>query len=407
MERNKGQRIYKWIMLIFIIIMITSLITAFATYQYLIKGQNLKIGITTSESTLSGLEYTLSRFRSELEKKYIGEINDEELIEGAIKGYIDGLGDPYTTYYTKEEMEDIMEETEGNYVGIGIYMTLNQEANTITVIRPIENSPAEKAGILPGDIITKVNGETYAGDRLEQASKDIKGEEGTKVTLEILRGTETKTFEITRAKVLISHITTKVLNENIGYIAISSFEGGCANEFKTKYQELQKQGIKKLIIDLRNNGGGIVDECIDIADMIIKKDEILLITKDKQNNEEITKSKKDPIVNMPVAVLTNEYSASASEILAGALKDHKRATLIGTRTYGKGVIQELHQLSDGSGLKITTNEYFTPNRNSINEIGIIPDIEVELSDEAKIKLELEDNEDTQLQKAIEVLKNKN
>lgn len=401
MEKNNTQKVYKIIMLVLIVIIVTSLITAFLTYQYLTSSNGIGIGKTNS--SLSGLEYTLSQFRSELERKYIGEINDEDLIEGAIKGYVAGLGDPYTVYYTKEEMDDIMQETNGNYVGIGIYMTLDTEKNAILVLSPIENSPAEEAGLMPGDIITKVDGVSYTGDQLDEASNKIKGKEGTKVTLEILRGEETKTFEIERRTVLISHITTKVLENNIGYIAISDFEGGCADEFREKYLELEKQGITKLIIDIRDNGGGIVDEALEIAEMITDKGSTLLITTDKNEKEDVTKSTSAPIINMPIVLLTNEYSASASEILAAALKENGKATLVGTTTYGKGIIQELHQLSDGSGLKITTNEYFTPNHNAIHEIGIEPDIEVELSDEAKAQLELPEEDDTQLQKAIEVL----
>ena len=401
MENNQGQKVYKLIMLFIIVVIITSLVTAFATYQYLTSSNGLAVGKTTD--SLSGLEYTLSRFRSELEKKYIGEINDEDLIEGAIKGYVAALGDPYTVYYTKEEMEDIMQETNGNYVGIGIYMTLDAEKNAILILSPIEGSPAEEAGILPGDIITKVDGVSYTGEQLDEASNKIKGEEGTKVTLEILRGTETMTFELTRKKVLISHIESKVLEDNIGYIAISDFDGGCAEEFEEEWKGLQKQGITKLIIDIRNNGGGIVDEAIDIAEIITEKGSTLLITTNKEKEEEVTTAKENPIIDMPIVVLMNEYSASASEILAGALKDNNKATLVGTTTYGKGVIQELHQLSDGSGLKITTNEYFTPNHNKINEVGIEPDVEVDLSDELKAQVEISEEEDTQLQKAIEVI----
>ena len=401
MEKNNGQKIYKIIMLVMIVIIITSLATAYGTYQYLTHK-----GITggKSDNNLSGLEYTLARFRSELEKKYLGEINDEDLINGAIKGYVAALGDPYTVYYTKEEMEDIMQETNGNYVGIGIYMTLNQEKNVIEVIKPMENSPAEKAGILQGDIITKVDGESYTGEQMEEASNKIKGEEGTTVKLEVLRNGETIEFEVTREKVLISHITTRVLENNIGYIAISDFDGGCAEEFETKYKKLKEQGITKLIIDIRNNGGGIVDEAIDILELMCDKGSTLLVTADKDGEEDVTKSKENPIIDMPTVVLMNEYSASASEILAGALKDNEKAILVGMTTYGKGVIQELHQLSDGSGLKITTNEYFTPKHNKINEIGIKPDVEIDLSDEAKVTLNLKDEDDAQLQKAIEVLK---
>lgn len=402
MENRNTQRIYKMIMLVLIVIIVTSLVTAFTTYQYLSNN-----GISYSKvntTSLEGLEYTLSQFRSELEKKYIGEINDEELIEGAVKGYVDALGDPYTTYYTKKEMKTIMEETNGNFVGIGVYMTKDLEKNVILIIKPIENSPAEKAGILPGDLITKVDDVEYTGDKLEEASNKIRGEEGTKVKLEIYRNGETKTFELTRTKVVVSHVTTKVLNNDIGYIAISDFEGECASEFETKYKQLEKQGIKKLIIDIRNNGGGIVDEALKIANMLVDKDSTLLITKDKSDKEEVTKATEKPIINIPTVVLVNEYSASASEILAGALKDNGKATLVGTKTYGKGIIQELHQLSDGSGLKITVSEYYTPNHNAIHKIGITPDVEVDLSEDVKQQTTIQEKDDNQLQKAIEILK---
>ena len=402
MENRNTQRIYKMIMLVLIVIIVTSLVTAFTTYQYLSNN-----GISYSKvntTSLEGLEYTLSQFRSELEKKYIGEINDEELIEGAVKGYVDALGDPYTTYYTKKEMKTIMEETNGNFVGIGVYMTKDLEKNAILIIKPIENSPAEKAGILPGDLITKVDDVEYTGDKLEEASNKIRGEEGTKVKLEIYRNGETKTFELTRTKVVVSHVTTKVLNNDIGYIAISDFEGECASEFETKYKQLEKQGIKKLIIDIRNNGGGIVDEALKIANMLVDKDSTLLITKDKSDKEEVTKATEKPIINIPTVVLVNEYSASASEILAGALKDNGKVTLVGTKTYGKGIIQELHQLSDGSGLKITVSEYYTPNHNAIHKIGITPDVEVDLSEDVKQQTTIQEKDDNQLQKAIEILK---
>lgn len=402
MENRNTQRIYKMIMLVLIVIIVTSLVTAFTTYQYLSNN-----GISYSKvntTSLEGLEYTLSQFRSELEKKYIGEINDEELIEGAVKGYVDALGDPYTTYYTKKEMKTIMEETNGNFVGIGVYMTKDLEKNAILIIKPIENSPAEKAGILPGDLITKVDDVEYTGDKLEEASNKIRGEEGTKVKLEIYRNGETKTFELTRTKVVVSHVTTKVLNNDIGYIAISDFEGECASEFETKYKQLEKQGIKKLIIDIRNNGGGIVDEALKTANMLVDKDSTLLITKDKSDKEEVTKATEKPIINIPTVVLVNEYSASASEILAGALKDNGKATLVGTKTYGKGIIQELHQLSDGSGLKITVSEYYTPNHNAIHKIGITPDVEVDLSEDVKQQTTIQEKDDNQLQKAIEILK---
>ncbi len=404
MEKRNSQQVYKTIMLIIITVLITALVTTIVIYNFVIKSGKIAIK-SEDNSSLSGLEATLASFRSVLEEKYMGEIDDETLIEGAIKGYVSALGDPYTTYYTKEEMDELMEETTGNYVGIGIYMTLDLENNAIYVVKPMEGSPAEEAGIQAGDLITKVDGKEYSGEELDQASNAIKGEEGTTVKLEILRDGETQELEVERRKIVVSHIVEKKF-DNVGYLLIEDFDGGCAKEFEEKYKELESQGIDRLIIDLRNNGGGVVDEAVSIADMLLDKDDTILITKDKKGNEEITKSEHNPTITMPVVVLTNGYSASASEILVGALQDNERATIVGTKTYGKGVIQEVDRLNDGSGLKITIEEYYTPNKNEINKVGIEPDEEIDLSDEVKEQGTYTDEEDNQLQKAIEIIKEK-
>lgn len=404
MEKRNSQQVYKTIMLIIITVLITALVTTIVIYNFVIKSGKIAIK-SEDNSSLSGLEATLASFRSVLEEKYMGEIDDEALIEGAIKGYVSALGDPYTTYYTKEEMDELMEETTGNYVGIGIYMTLDLENNAIYVVKPMEGSPAEEAGIQAGDLITKVDGKEYSGEELEQASNAIKGEEGTTVKLEILRDGETQELEVERRKIVVSHIVEKKF-DNVGYLLIEDFDGGCAKEFEEKYKELESQGIDRLIIDLRNNGGGVVDEAVSIANMLLDKDDTILITKDKKGNEEITKSEHNPTITMPVVVLTNGYSASASEILVGALQDNERATIVGTKTYGKGVIQEVDRLNDGSGLKITIEEYYTPNKNEINKVGIEPDEEIDLSDEVKEQGTYTDEEDNQLQKAIEIIKEK-
>ena len=404
MEKRNSQQVYKTIMLIIITVLITALVTTIVIYNFVIKSGKIAIK-SEDNSSLSGLEATLASFRSVLEEKYMGEIDDEALIEGAIKGYVSALGDPYTTYYTKEEMDELMEETTGNYVGIGIYMTLDIDNNAIYVVKPMEDSPAEEAGIQAGDLIIKVDGKEYSGEELDQASNAIKGEEGTTVKLEILRDGETKELEVERRKIVVSHIVEKKF-DNIGYLLIEDFDGGCAKEFEEKYKELESQGIDRLIIDLRNNGGGVVDEAVSIADMLLDKDDTILITKDKKGNEEITKSEHNPTITMPVVVLTNGYSASASEILVGALQDNERATIVGTKTYGKGVIQEVDRLNDGSGLKITIEEYYTPNKNEINKVGIEPDEEIDLSDEVKEQGTYTDEEDNQLQKAIEIIKEK-
>lgn len=404
MEKRSSQQVYRTIMLVIITVLITSLVTTIVIYNFVIKSGKIAIK-SDDNSSLGGLEATLASFRSVLEEKYMGEIDDETLIEGAIKGYVSALGDPYTTYYTKKEMDELMEETTGNYVGIGIYMTLDIENNAIYVVKPMEGSPAEEAGIKAGDLITKVDGIEYSGEELDQASNAIKGKEGTKVKLEILSNGQTREIEVERRKIIVSHIVEKKF-DNIGYLLIEDFDGGCADEFEEKYKELEKQGIDRLIIDLRNNGGGVVNEAVDIADMLLEKDKTILITKDKKGNEEVKKCDNEASIMMPVVVLTNGYSASASEILVGALKDNERATIVGTKTYGKGVIQEVDRLNDGSGLKITIEEYYTPNRDKINKVGIKPDEEIELSSEIIEKGTYTDEEDNQLQKAIEIIKRK-
>lgn len=403
MDYERKQKIYKIIMLIVIVAIVTFLATSIFMYKSM-GDQNTKYVVLQGNKSGNSIDTILSNFRDIIDEKYLGEVNDEDLINGAIKGYIEGLNDPYTEYYTKEEMEEVTETTYGNFDGIGIYMTKDIDTDYILVLAPIEESPAEEVGILPGDLITKVNGEDIAKLELDNVVAKIKGEPGTKVKLEILRGTEIKEFEVERKTVKVNHVKSEVLENNIGYIKLSTFDLDCAKEFEAKYNELKQKNINSLIIDLRNNGGGIVDEALDIIDLIVNKGETMLITVDKNNNEKVSKAKKDAKITEPIVVLTNENTASASEILAGALKDLGRAKIVGTKTYGKGVIQELITLSNGAGIKITTNEYYTPNRNKINETGIDPDETVELPEEVQNQITIKNEEDTQLQKAIEILK---
>lgn len=407
MEEKKRFKVYKIIMLIVIVAFITFLGTSIGMYQLLVdKGQNndASMFLTKASSSNTDIATTLNRYKKIIDKYYLGEVEEEKLKEGAIKGYIEGLDDPYSEYISKDDMKDYLEDTMGNFIGIGIYMVKNTEVNKVQVLSPIKNSPAEKAGILPGDFIVAVDDVSYTGDDMSVVSNKIKGEEGTTVKVEVLRDTETKTFELKRESIKVNPVEGKILKNQIGYIAFSSFDEGTADDFKAKYEELEKQGIKSLIIDLRNNGGGIVDEALEIADFIADKDSVLLYEVDKNEKEEIKKSENEPIINLPIIILTNENTASSSEILAGALKDLGKAKTVGTKTYGKGVIQQVLTLPDGSGLKITSEKYLTPNKTEINKIGIEPDEKVELPDTVKNVLLVEEKDDTQLQKAIEMLK---
>ena len=401
MKEEKNQRIYKVVMLVILTVLITAIITTVAVYNAL---SNTKVKYITTSGDNSKISKTLQYYKSFIQEKYFGEMDEDKMLESAIKGYVEGLGDEYSEYITKEEMEDYMADATGKYVGIGVYISNNTKTNQIVVLAPMEGSPAQKAGIKSGDVISKVDDIEYKGEELSEASSKMKGQEGTKVKIEITRDEKKIELEVERKTIKVNHVEGKVLDNNIGYIQISTFDDGCYEEFKEKYNELSSQNIKSLIIDLRNNGGGIVEESINIADMMVDKDKTLLITAAKGGKEETTKSKTQKVIDMPIVFLVNEHTASASEILTVAVKENlENVKVVGTKTYGKGVIQSIFTLSDGSGIKLTTNEYYTPNHNTINKVGITPDYEIEFPSGESI-YSIDEEKDPQLQKAIELLK---
>lgn len=404
MEEKKRFKVYKIMMLVILTAFITFMLTSIGMYTYMTDSNNIGKYMILSSSKNQDIATQLTKYRTIIDKYYLGEVDEEKLQEGAIKGYIEGLGDPYTEYISKEDMEDYMQDTMGNFVGIGIYMVKDTDSNRVMILAPIKGSPAEKAGIEPGDLIISVDDVEYTAEDMTVAANKIKGEEGSIVKLKLLRGTEELEYEIKRENITLNPVESKVIENEIGYIKFSSFDENTAEEFKTEFKKLQKQNIKSLIIDLRNNGGGIVEEALKIADYIADKGSVLLYEIDKNNNEEVEKSENDPIINLPIVILTNGNTASSSEILSGALKDLGKAKIVGTKTYGKGVIQQLFTLPDGSGIKITSEEYLTPNKTKINKIGIEPDEKVELPETVTSVLNIEEKDDTQLQKAIEMLK---
>ena len=387
MKEKKSYQVYRTIMIITLTAFITFLITTIVGYHYITNG-NGKLMLLGTDVADEDIETLLQTYRELIDKYYLGEVNEENLKEGAVRGYIEGLGDPYTEYISKEEMEEYMQDTLGNYVGIGIYMTTNTKNGHIVVLATMKGSPAENAGLKPGDEIIRVDGEDCTTKNSTEVSNKIKGEEGTTVKVEILRDNQTLTFEVKRENIKVNPVEGKVVNDNIGYIKFTSFDETTAEDFKTTYEQLASQNIQSLIIDLRNNGGGLVDQAVDIADYFLEKGQVVIYEVDKNGNEEAEMSENDPIINIPVVILTNENTASASEILAGSLKDYGKATIVGTTTYGKGVIQQILSFKDGSGLKITTEEYQTPNHNKINKIGIEPDEVVELPDTVENELDV-------------------
>ena len=404
MNFDKKNNIYKIIMVIIVTMLVTFLITSVVFYNYYMKTDNGNIEALTKHISVSDsttvLEKKIEILKKYLEKDYIGELDEEKMLEAALKGYVAGLGDKYTEYLTNDELEDLMVSVNGNYVGIGIYMTKNDDGD-ILVLLPIEGSPAEEANLQTGDIIKKVDGKECNGLELTDVSNMVKGEEGTKVNLEILRDNKTFSIDVERRTVEIKYIESKVLDGNIGYIEMLGFEENCTAKFKEELEKLKKQNINSLIIDLRENGGGLVTEAISMSELFVPMGDVILKTYDKNNIETVTKSTNPSTEKMKIVVLVNENSASATEIFAAAIQDNEAGTIIGTTTYGKGIMQEVEPLAIGGALKVTIEEFRTPKGNKIHEVGITPDIEVENE-----KLTTEEAQDKQLQTAINFLKNR-
>lgn len=344
-------------------------------------------------------------------QNYYKEVNEGDLIEGAEKGLFMGLDDPYSEYLTKEDMDTLREETEGEFIGIGIIVT-NVDDN-ITVISPIKDTPAMKHGIKPGDIIVKVGDETFSGKQLNDAINKIKvpidkkkkilgNEDYGSVHLTILRGEELIEMDVERKTIPYQTVDSKMQPDKIGYIEITQFAEGTAKDFKKALKKLQDEKMQGLIIDLRNNPGGLVDEVAEVADSIMGEATVVY-TQNRAGEKSYIKSDEKGQLDIPLVLLVNEGSASASEILSGAVRDNEIGKLVGEKTFGKGLVQIVQELNDGTGYKLTTEQYFTPKGENINKKGIKPDYEIKLDEEKFLK----ENKDTQLEKAIEVVKTMN
>lgn len=345
---------------------------------------------------------------------YLHDYDREAYADGAAKGAVAALGDPYTVYYNKQEYKDFTDSMNGDFVGIGAYVQNDTENDEIVIAEPMKGGAAEEAGLLPGDVIYAIDGKHYTGTQLDEAIAAMRGSadgspEGVELTVTIKRGDTMTDYKLTRKRIHSDTVSSKMLDGGIGYIKIDSFNTGMDGEkntfeeFSEHLDTLQSQNMSRLIIDLRNNGGGDADIVSKIADIIVPEGTIMY-TEDKYGKREYKKSDESEL-NIPIALLVNENSASASELLAGALKDYGKAKLVGTTTYGKGVVQTVIPFSDGSGMKVTVSSYFTPNGYCVQDKGITPDYETELPEELKKKpvSDLTYEEDVQLQKAIEIL----
>ena len=347
-----------------------------------------------STNDAARIDAKIEELNQYIEQYYLFDYEEEDVENGIYKGQLAGLGDVYTGYYTPEEYASFMESSNGSYSGIGAMLSQDYKTGIITVVRAFDGSPAAEAGMQTDDILYKVKGEEVTGKDLSLVVTDLKGEEGTSVELSILRGTDVIDLSITRRSIEVPTVESRMMEGEIGYIEITEFDDVTDEQFIGALEALEAQGMKKLIIDLRDNGGGLVDVTCTILDRLLPEG-VIVYTEDKYGNRQEETSDAEHYFGGDMAVLVNGNSASASEIFAGAIKDYGVGTLIGTQTFGKGIVQSLFPLQDGSAIKITVSRYYTPAGNNIHEVGIAPDIVLEP--------EAESEEDVQPLKAIEVL----
>lgn len=360
--------------------------------------------ISNESGTVSwnAVEDKLTQMQRVIDAYYKNEYSEEDLVEGLYAGYMSGLGDPYSVYYTKEEFGEMLESSSGIYYGVGAYLNQDAETGMVRILRPIKGTPAEEAGIKSGDLIVEVDGEDVSKEDTTLVSSKIRGPEGTEVEIKMKREGESEllTFHLVRTEIETPTIEYEMKEDHIGYLSILEFDDITLPQFEEAINALTAEGMESLILDLRGNPGGNLDTVVKIADLLLPKG-LVVYTEDKNGARTEFTSDASQVVEMPLVVLIDGNSASAAEILAGSIKDYKIGTLLGTTTYGKGVVQQVIPLGDGTGVKVTISKYFTPNGNDIDGIGIEPDVELEFDMDA---YEQDETADNQLDKAIEMLK---
>ena len=364
---------------------------------------------TDSQIQASGVTFKDKDFKdkvNEINKNidlwFLNDTDESDVVEGAYKGMVNALDDPYSEYYTADEYKTVLESTSGTYKGIGVGVKTNADTGELVAVKVYDDSPAEKAGMKQDDIIVSINGTDVTGMDINDAVQLIRDAKSDNISLVIKRGDEKINVDVERTDIDANTVASKMYDGGVGYILLAGFEGVRTNQFAQAVNSLKEQGMKKLIIDIRDNPGGRLDVVCDILDLFVDKDKILVYTKDKYGKGEKCYAKYDASVkDMPICILVNGQSASASEVFAGVMKDYKLATIVGKKTFGKGIVQQLFKLSDGSAMKLTVSKYYLPNDENIHDKGIEPDVEVSLPGDAET---LDVNmEDTQFNKAMEIL----
>lgn len=385
------------IAVVFILIILSNIIESELT-------ESGKISNNVGTSALTGSSKS-SIIKQYIDKYFMEDVDNDILTEGMYKGMLESLNDPYSVYYTKDEVESLKQSSEGEYVGLGISVTQNNETKVITVTKVYDDSPAKDAGIESGDTIYSINDNVLTDETLDELLVDIKGEEGKEVKMQLKRGEETIDADMKLREVLIDVVSYEMLEDNIGYIIIDQFTGTSTEQVEEAINDLKSQGMERVIVDLRDNPGGQL-ECIQaILNYFLPKDKLLLYSETKDGEQERYYTENDGLItDMPLCVLVNENSASASEVFAGVVKCYDRGKLVGTKTFGKGIMQSTFGLSDGTAIKLTIGKYYLPDDSNIHGIGIEPDYEVKLPEDVTNVWALKHPDDPQLTKAIEVVK---
>jgi carboxyl-terminal processing protease len=338
-----------------------------------------------------------------LDENYVNGYDKKETLENLYYGIVSGVGDPYTVYFSPDVFDKFKEETQGTYAGIGVGINIDKASNSIVVISPFDGGPGARAGILPGDWIVRVNGEDVRGDMLNEAVSMMKGEPGTRVSVTIFRPGEDRSIdlEIVRERIDVPTVSHRMLENDIAYIRISQFDGVTYDQFLAAYTSL-KPDMRGLIIDLRNNPGGLLHIVTKIADLLVPKG-VIVYQEDKKGQRRYSFS-DETHVETPLLILVNGNSASASEVLSGAVQDVGVGELVGTQTFGKGVVQNIFPMTDGSAVKVTVAKYYTPNGTCIQDVGLTPDYKVDMDDDLTVRISsITETEDVQLDKAIEIM----
>lgn len=349
----------------------------------------------------------LAIIHEKINQDFMEEVEDETILDGMYKGMLESLNDPYSRYYTKEEYAELNESNSGSYCGIGAVVAQDSKTGNIYIVKAYEGGAAKEAGLVSGDSITKVDGKSVEKEELADVVERMKGKEGTTVEVEcyIAKSKTYQTFTMERRNVEVPSVEYQMLEDDIGYIQVSGFKETTANQFSEALDKLEEKNMKGLIIDLRDNGGGLLDTVVDMMSRMLPEKKEIVSVKDKNGKGTTYYSSDDKTFDKPLVVLVNENTASASEVFSGAVQDYKLGKLVGTTTFGKGIVQTVMGLFDDSAIKLTTAKYYTPNGRNIHKTGLDPDIEIELDEKLQQKGIYSMDEDNQLQKGIQVLRN--